>query len=102
MRIALLMKIVQSSHHLMKVGPGHSLREGACFSHEVEEFSPADVLEDDGEAVVRGFIFLFVEGVFTYADQLDQILMIQYFHDGELVLEGFEGCGLLLVFLDGD
>lgn len=101
MGIAFAMKIVKAIHHLVEVGPGDSLGELAGVSNKVEEFSSTDVLEDDGETVVGCLIFLLVSCVFTDADQLDQILMVELLHDVELMLESLKGGGFLLILFDG-
>jgi hypothetical protein len=95
------MKVMKSVHHLMEVGPGDSFRELASISHKVEELTSADIFEYDGEATVGSLISLLVGGVFPNADKFDQVLMVEGFHDGQLMLEGVEGGCFLLVFLDG-
>ena len=82
------MQVVQTVHHLMEVGPWHFFWEFAGVSHEIEEFSSSNELQHDGEAVVGGLISFFVGGIFPDTDQFDQILVIEGFHDLELVFEG--------------
>lgn len=51
MRIALIVHVMNAVHHLVEVGPAHSLGKLATFSHEVEKFTSAGIFQDDGETI---------------------------------------------------
>jgi hypothetical protein len=94
------MHVMQAVHHLMEISPRDFLWEFSCFGNEVKEFSSAYKLQYDGEAIIGSFIFVFVGGVLSYADQPDQIFMLQMLHDAQLMLQSLESGCFLLVFLD--
>ncbi len=73
----------------MEVSSGHFFWEFASLSNEIEQLSSANEFEDDSEAIVSWFIFVFVGGVLSNTDQFDQVLMIKLLHDSELVFQSF-------------
>lgn len=101
MGVAFLMKVMESIHHLMEIGPGNFFREFAGVGHKIEKFAPSDVLQYDGETAIGDFVFLLVSGVFPDTDEFDQIFVVQLLHDVEFVLESLQGGGFLFVLLDG-
>lgn len=86
----------------MEVGSGNEFWELAGVSDKVEELTSADVLQDDGKALVSRFILFFVGGVFPDSDKLNQVFVVKIFHDIEFVLQDRQTGGLFFVFLDGD
>lgn len=62
------MHIVDAIHHLMEVGPCHSLCEFASFSHEIEKLTSACILKNDGETAQRRLIRLLIERLFFDRD----------------------------------
>ncbi len=85
----------------MEVGSGDEFGELASVGDEIEELPSADVLEDDGKALVSRFILFFVGGVLSHSHKLDQVLVVEVFHDTELMLQHWQTGRLLLVLLNG-
>ena len=102
MRVPFLMHIVDAIHHLMEVGPRHSLCELASFSHEVEELAATRVFQDDGKTAERWLIGLLIQRLLLHRYQLNQILVVKRLHDVEFLLESLEGGSFMLVLLDGN
>lgn len=100
MRIALIVHVMNAVHHLVEVGPAHSLGKLATFSHEVEKFTSAGIFQDDGETI-DGWLVGFLIGCELFdCDKFDEILMGELFHDCQFFFECFEGGGLMFVLLD--
>lgn len=69
--VSFLMQIVKSIHHLMEISSGNFFWEFARFGNEVKKFSSSHVFQHNGEAIVSGFIFFFVSGVFSDTDEFN-------------------------------
>jgi hypothetical protein len=87
MSVAFGVHVVEAVHHLVKVCSGDDFGELASVGDEIEELPSADVLEDDGKALVSRFILFFVGGVLSHSHKLDQVLVVEVFHDTELMLQ---------------
>ena len=101
MRVSLLMHVVDSIHHLVEVSPCNSLCEFASFRHVIKQLAPACVLKYNGEAAQGRLIRFLIQCLFLNRNQLDQILVIEYLHYIEFLLESFEGGSLMFVLFDG-
>jgi hypothetical protein len=93
------MHVVNSIHHLMKVCSGNSLWKFPGFSYKIEKFSSTGILEHNGEATGTLLIGFFVDCWFFDAYQLNEILMNEFLHDCQLLLEGLEGRCFVFVLL---
>jgi hypothetical protein len=100
MRIALIVHVVNAVHHLVEVGPGHSLGELAAFGYKVKELASASVFQDDGKAIDCWLVGFFIYCRLFNCDKFDEILMNKLFHDCQFFFECFEGGGLMFVLLD--
>ena len=99
--VALAVHVVETIHHLVEVGPGDLFCEFSGIGDVVEELSSADVLEDDGETLVLGFVSAFVGGIFPNVDEFHEVVMVEDLHYTELVLQGVQIRSLFLISLDG-
>ena len=87
MSIALGVHVVEAVHHLVEVGSGDDFGELASVGNKIKELSTAHILKNDGEALVSRFILFFVGGVLSHSHKLDQVLVVEVFHDTELMLQ---------------
>jgi len=101
MSISFLMHVMESIHHLVEVGPTNFFCKLSSLSNEIKEFSSSHIFQNDSETVICGLILFLVDSVFPHTQQFYQILMIQLFHNVELMFQSFQGGCLFFVFLDG-
>lgn len=101
MSIALGVHVVESTHHLVKVGSGDIRREPSAKGNEVKELSSTSVFKNDGETFESRAILFGVITVVSYVDQVHQIFMVQLSHDAQLVLQCRNRGSLVLESLDG-
>ena len=95
------MKVVQAGHHLVEIGASDFLWELAGVAYVVEQLSASTVLKDDGKTLVSGPVFSLVSGHVSDSDKLDDVFLIEVFHDSQLINERLKvGC-FRLVSLDG-
>lgn len=95
------MKVVEAGHHLVEIGAGDFLRELACVAYVIEQLSASTVLKDDGKTLVSGPVFSLVCGHVSDSNKLDNVLLVEVFHNSQLVNERLKvGC-FRLVSLNG-
>ena len=84
-----LMHVVHSIHELIEVGSGDIGTELSSESHKVEQLPSTNILKYNSKARLSISIAFFVRAVGSHSNQVNQVLMIQLFKNGKLMLQSF-------------
>lgn len=101
MCVALLVHVVDSIHHLVKVCSCDLLRELASVCYKVKQLSSSRELQHKCEAVACKLLSGLEDGVLPDTDQLDEVVVVQVLHGMQLIFHIIGEGGELFEFFEG-
>ena len=100
MRISLVVHVMQPVHHLMEVSPRHLLCELPRLRHKIKELAACRIFQDNSKAGLNSALGELIDRVLLDCNEPNQVFVVQLPHYLQLLLQGFESGGFVLVLLD--